>query len=241
MARLARFALPGYTQHVISRGHHRARVFRDNDDHRYFLEKLGAACAANACDLHAYVLMPNHVHLLVTPQEERGLSKTMQAIGRSYVRYFNDKYGLKGTLWEGRYRATLIDSERYFLVCSRYIELNPVRARGLVDDPVDYCWSSYRGNTGQAVDQLLTPHPVYRRLGSQPAERHSAYRDLFEKGFDVEDLTEIRNATNKAWPLGGDRFKAEIERKSGRRSLPLKRGGDRRSAAFQKSKRFGAN
>nr|WP_305908179.1 transposase [Methylomarinum sp. Ch1-1]MDP4520991.1 transposase [Methylomarinum sp. Ch1-1] len=164
MSRLPRFVLPGQPQHVIQRGNNRHIIFVVEEDYQYYLSKLTEACEKHHCDIHAYVLMTNHVHLLITPYVGNGISKVMQSVGRYYVQYFNRRYQRTGTLWEGRYKATLLNSDQYFLVCSRYIELNPVRA-GMVKSPEDYRWSSYRGNALNDDDPLLTNHCLYRSLG----------------------------------------------------------------------------
>jgi putative transposase len=168
--------------------------------------------------------MTNHVHLLATPSQEQSVSKTLQSVGRRYVQYFNYAYRRTGTLWEGRYRATVIDAERYLLTCMRYIELNPVRAQGMAEHPADYPWSSYRGNGLGAQDSLLTPHEVYRRLGRSASERQSRYRQLFRAQLSQADIEAIREATNKAWALGNERFRARIEALAGRRAAPLPTG-----------------
>lgn len=170
--------------------------------------------------------MTNHVHILATPESETALPKTMQSIGRRYVQYFNHSYDRTGTLWEGRYKATLIDSEQYLLTCMRYIELNPVRA-GMVDHPGDYPWSSYHANAQGKADALLSCHSLYRRLGRDDGERQAAYRQLFRAQISKADLDAIRDATNKAWALGNSRFGAKIEALSERRAMPLPRGRPR--------------
>lgn len=179
--------------------------------------------------IHAYVLMTNHVHLLATPEFEESLSKTMQSVGRRYVQYFNHTYQRTGTLWEGRYKSTLIQSERYLLTCMRYIELNPVRA-AMVEHPADYPWSSYRANAQGEENVLLTPHLLYRRLGPTTEARHKAYRQLFRAQIAKEELEAIRNATNKAWVLGEGRFRDKVEALSQRRAGPLPKGRPRLDA-----------
>ena len=153
MARLPRFVLPGQPQHVIQRGNNRQDIFRAKGDYHYYLEKLGEVADKHQCDIHAYVLMTNHVHLLVTPHQENSIGKMMQTLGRYYVQYFNDRYQRTGTLWEGRYKATLIDTEQYLLTCMRYIELNPVRAKNMAKHASEYPWSSYRCNAGTSRGQ----------------------------------------------------------------------------------------
>ncbi len=232
MARLPRFSLPGQPQHVIVRGNNRSEIFCADEDYRFYLEKLKLACEKHGCSLHAYVLMTNHVHLLITPWEEDSIGKSLQMIGRYYVQYFNYTYQRTGTLWEGRYKATLIDSESYLLTCMRYIELNPVRA-GMVGHPSEYPWSSYRFNALGQPDPLVTPHLQYRRLGKTDEERQSAYRQLFRHHIPEAGLAEIREATNKAWVLGSDRFKERIQKQLERRVEPAARGGDRKSEKFR--------
>jgi putative transposase len=234
MARLPRFALPGNPQHVIVRGNNREPIFNAEDDYHFYLAKLQDAAKKHQCEIHAYVLMTNHVHLLVTPRTVDGISKMIQMQGRYYVQYFNYTYRRSGTLWEGRYKASLIDSEAYALTCYRYIELNPVRAN-MVENPAEYPWSSYRGNALGINDKLLTPHPLFLALGGSDDERQAAYRALFEGHFDEQTLDELRSSINKAWVLGSDRFKSMVEAQLNRRASPLPKGGDRKSEKFGKS------
>ena len=232
MARLPRYVIPGQPQHVIQRGNNRMDVFRSDEDHRFYLEKLKEASAKHECQIHAYVLMTNHVHLLVTPETEHGIGKTMQMLGRYYVQYFNYSYQRTGTLWEGRYRATIIDSEQYLLTCMRYIELNPVRAQNMADHPSEYAWSSYGYNALGKEDDLITPHNEYKRLGRKNNERQATYRQLFRAKIPEGSLAEIREATNKAWVLGSDRFKRKIEKAANRPVASQGRGGDRKSEEY---------
>ena len=232
MARLPRFIIPGQPQHVIVRGINREPIFCREEDYRFYLEKLTYACIKYQCDVHAYVLMSNHVHLLMTPQTEDGIGKVMQTLGRYYVQYFNFHYQRTGTLWEGRYKATLIDSETYLLTCCRYIELNPVRAQGMVDHPSKYPWSSYHCNALGRGNNNITPHSLYLRLGDTDEDRQKAYRALFKSQITEITLKEIRQATNKAWLLGDSQFKQKIEKQLNRRVTPLPRGGDRKSKAY---------
>jgi putative transposase len=224
--------LPGYPQHLIQRGHHQERILYEEDDYWFLWEKIGAAAKKFRCDLHAYVLMPNHIHLLLTPKIENGVGKLMQYVGRYYVQHFNAQHGRTGTLWEGRYRATLIDPKAHLLELSHYIEANPVRA-GLVEQVGDYAWSSYGANALGEDDSLVTPHPEYLRLGRSTKARRAAYRAEAERGLDAAVLQQIRDSTNKAWVLGDPQFCEEIEPLLNRRALPRQRGGDRRSAAFR--------
>lgn len=226
MARLPRYVVPGQPQHVIQRGNNREPIFADEADYRFYLECLLEAAQREALALHAYVLMTNHVHLLATPDTETSLSRVLQSVGRRYVQYFNRTYDRTGTLWEGRYKATLIDSERYLLTCMRYIELNPVRA-GMVDHPGDYPWSSYPANARGKVQSLVTPHSLYRGLARTDNARQAAYCRLFRAHLNQSEIEAIREATNKAWVLGNDRFRDKIETLSGRRTAPLPRGRPR--------------
>lgn len=234
MARLPRYAVAGQPQHVIQRGNNREAIFRSDGDRRFYLEKLRLAAAKHGCRLHAYVLMTNHVHLLVTPTTENGVGKLMQAVGRYYVQYFNYCYRRTGTLWEGRYRATLIESEQYLLTCMRYIELNPVRAKHMTEHPSDHRWSSYGYNAVGQEDPLVTPHPEYQRLGATPEERQTAYRQLFRARIPEMSLEAIREATNKAWVLGSDRFTRKMAKVTDRPTASQGRGGDRKSDDYRK-------
>jgi putative transposase len=176
--------------------------------------------------------MTKHVHLLVTPQEEQSIGKVMQMLGRYYVQYYNFTYRRTGTLWEGRYKATLIDSEAYLLTCMRYIELNPVRA-GMVAHPSEYPWSSYRRNALGQPNEIVTPQLEYQRLGKTDEERQAAYRQLFKHHITETSMNEIRNATNKAWVLGNDQFKQRIQKQLERRVEPNAKGGDRKSENYK--------
>ena len=232
MARLPRYVLVGQPQHVIVRGNNREPIFYADDDYRFYLETLKKACAKHQCDVHAYVLMTNHVHLLITPHKSDGLSKVIQMLGRYYVQYFNHTYQRTGTLWEGRYKATLIDSEHYALGCYRYIELNPVRA-GMVNHPAEYPWSSYATNALGKKNELVVGHALYKRLGQNSQHRCEAYRGLFDVEIPQKTIEEIREATNKSWVLGSDFFKEMIEDKINRPMNPKVKGGDRKSKVFK--------
>lgn len=223
MARLPRYELPGVPQHVIQRGNNRQAIFAAEGDYRAYLRWLKAAADEHGVKIHAYVLMTNHVHLLVTPGEPGAIGRVLQSLGRRYVQYFNYTYGRTGTLWEGRYRATVIDAERYFFTCSRYIELNPVRA-AMVARPEDYPWSSFRHNALGISDDQISPHELFLGLGSERAARVEAYRRLFDIDPLDTEIAAIRGATNAGWVLGNERFKDEIERLAQRRGSPLPRG-----------------
>lgn len=225
--RKPRFNMPGSPQHVIQRGNNRQATFFAEEDYRVYLECLAEAAQKYECPIHAYVLMTNHVHLLVTPGQPESLSRMMQSVGRRYVQYINYSYKRSGTLWEGRYKASLIQSEQYLLTCMRYIELNPVRAN-MVDRPEDYKWSSYRANACGAKDDLLIPHIEYDALGANSESRQEAYRALFYAQLDPEMLAEVRTSLNGELVTGTGRFKAEIETMLGRQVQMGKRGRPRK-------------
>ncbi|HEC29336.1 MAG TPA: transposase [Gammaproteobacteria bacterium] len=228
MARLPRIYVKNQPQHIIQRGNNREPIFVDKQDYLFYLKCLQEAVKNHELHVHAYVLMTNHVHLLASPQQESSTGKVMQSIGRRYVQYFNYRYDRTGTLWEGRYKSTLIDSEQYLLICMRYIELNPVRAN-MVSHPKEYRWSSHRINALSEPGEWIKPHIVYRRLGNDIAEREKAYRALFRNHLPLRAIEDIREATNKAWVLGPDRFKKKMERLAGRRSAPLPKGRPRQA------------
>lgn len=213
MARLPRFVIPGQPQHIIQRGNNRQVIFAAEADYQFFRDALAEAANKHGLAIHAYIWMTNHIHLLATPGADDSISKVFQSVGRRYVQYFNYTYQRSGTLWEGRYRATVVDSEQYLLTLMRYIELNPVRAN-MVAHPRDYPWSSHAfnalGETGPNSN-WLTPHPEYSRLGRSPDERQSAYRQLFKAAISGQDLKSIRESTHKGWALGGERFKEKVE------------------------------
>ena len=223
MARLGRYYVPGQVLHVIQRGNDRKAVFFAEDDYAQYREWLIAAADVNGLKVHAHVLMPNHVHLLVTPEEAESLPRTMQSLGRRYVRFINARRKRTGTLWEGRYRAAPIDSDEYFVSCCCYIELNPVRAR-LVEYPKQYRWSSYRAHAEGKDDPLAGFHAVFRRLGRTVEARTQAYRALFRQKLDPAFVAALRAATNGGWALGDEGFRKEIEDAAGRRVAPLPRG-----------------
>lgn len=232
MARLKRLYLQGCAQHIIQRGNNRQACFYHEADYKYYLHLLNKSARQYGVGLHAFVLMTNHVHLLATPKEELSVSRMMQSLGRSYVQYINYTYERTGTLWEGRYKSTLVDSDYYCLVVSRYIELNPVRAK-MVEHPGEYPWSSFQSNGMGKEIELLTPHYLYQELGSTKASRLNAYNHLFKDHITKKTIKEIREATNKGWALGSDRFRDEIEEVCGRAAQKRKRGGDRKSKAYQ--------
>ena len=221
--RLPRYFVEGYPQHVIQRGNNRDVIFASDADYRFYLECLAEAAEKHRLYIHSYVLMTNHVHLLATPENEESLPKTMQSIGRRYVQYFNRTYRRTGTLWEGRYKATVIDTDQYFMACSRYVELNPVRA-GMVSHPDEYPWSCYSVNALGESAEFVTPHSNYLALGRDNVACQRAYQSLFDTALTDQEIKDIREFTGKGWALGDDRFKERVEVLSQRRATPLSRG-----------------
>jgi putative transposase len=223
MARLPRLSVPGYPHHVIQRGNNRQAIFLDQADRQQMLELLEAQARLFEVAIHAYVLMDNHLHLLLTPQTANGLSRMMQAVGRRYVRYFNDRHGRSGTLWEGRYKSTLVETERYLLACMCYIDLNPVRA-GLAGQARDYAWSSHGHYAGLRSDRLISPHPLYWELGNTPFAREAAYARLVQEGLSAVQQQELTDSALKGWALGSPAFIAELQKKTDRRLSKAKAG-----------------
>ena len=223
MARLARVAPVGVPQHIIQRGNDRQACFAGEEDMKAYLNWLKEMSKKHKVDVHAWVLMTNHVHLLCTPQEKNAVSRMMQSIGRMYVRYYNYTYQRSGTLWEGRYKSCLVQSERYLLEVYRYIELNPVRAN-MIAEPSDYSWSSYAINALGVESDLQAPHPEYIALGKTKAERLNNYRELFKAYVDIKLLEEIRTSINKGLALGNECFTTQIETLTNKRVTPRKPG-----------------
>jgi putative transposase len=201
----------------------RQAVFFNAQDYELYLDTLRAAASQFDCSIHAFVLMTNHTHLLITPRTKRSLPLLMQAMGRGYVQKLNRRYNRTGTLWQGRYKACLIQDDPYLLTCYRYIELNPVRA-GMVRLPGDYRYSSYRHNATGKSDSLLTAHPVYQSLATTQEKRLAAYRALFADEISPELLELVRSTTNACRVLGNDAFKDQIETMLGRSVRPGKPG-----------------
>ena len=223
MARLPRLTVTDYPHHVILRGNNRQDIFKTPTDFERMHELLLIHSQEQQVEVHSYVFMSNHLHLLLTPRVDQALPKMMQAVGRSYVRYFNQKHGRTGTLWEGRYRATLIQAERYLLACMVYIDLNPVRA-DMVEQPLDYRWSSHSQYVGPRSDRLVTPHALYWALGNTPFSREAAYAELVQAGVARDQQSALINATLKAWALGDDAFMQQLEGQTTRRLLKGKAG-----------------
>lgn len=228
MPRPPRINIPDVTFHVVQRGNDRGRTFFEDGDFKRYLLLLRRISRRYATDVHAYVLMSNHVHLLMTSRRQHGISLTMQQLGSAYVRYVNDRYARTGTLWEGRFRSSPVDSDYYCLACYRYIELNPVRA-GMVAAPEDYRWSSFRENVGLRSLSIVTPHVSFIDLASQPHERHRRYRRIVEESLPERTLATLRDSTRKGVPIGSERFVGLIERKTGKAMHGRKPGRPRSS------------
>lgn len=216
MARLPRIAVPGFPHHVLQRGNNRQPIFLSAADRRVMLGLLDAYATRFEVAMHAYVLMDNHFHLLLTPRQEDSLSGMMQALGRRYVRYFNDTHGRSGTLWEGRYKSALVQTERYLLACMVYIDLNPVRA-AMVAQPQDYPWSSHGHYIGARNDRMLSPHALFWELGNTPFARESRYRDLVQAGVTSRQQVDLTRSVLTGWALGDADYVAALQKRTGRR------------------------
>jgi len=210
MPRKPRFFVPGAPVHVVQRGHNRSAIFFEDLDYLEYLRCLKQAADNYGCEIHAYVLMTNHVHLLLTPVRADSVARLFQSLGRHYVRYINANYQRHGSLWEGRYKCNVIESKTYLLSCMRYIEMNPVRA-GMVDHPAKYRWSSYAANALGTDNAILTAQAEYAALAQLPENRQSAYRGLFDKVTSFDELALLREALQTGTPLGNEKFKAVIE------------------------------
>jgi putative transposase len=227
MPRRPRLTLPNVPLHLIQRGNNRQACFIADEDHRFYLDWLGEYANKIGVHIHAYVLMTNHVHLLVSAERGGAPGDMMKALGQRYVQYFNKTYRRSGTLWEGRYRSCPTQAETYLLACQRYIELNPVRA-SMVEHPADHRWSSYRANAQGETNPLVTPHDLYQALGPDPQTRQAAYRELFRHELEPGMVDHIRQATNGNYALGSALFGAQIETALKQRALPGKAGRPRK-------------
>ena len=216
MARLPRLTLPGNPHHVVQRGNNRQAIVHDDEDRERLLAGIREHAASAQVAVHAYVLMTNHLHLLATPATSDGLPQMMQALGRGYVRHFNRRHLRSGTLFEGRYRSAVIEAERHLLACMAYIDLNPVRA-GMVAQPQDYPWSSYRHHVGLRHEDWLTPHPLYWALGNTPFDREAAYTNLVHAGLPERQRAALGEAVHSGWAMGSPDFVAELQKHTDRR------------------------
>ena len=229
MARLPRLSLPGYPHHVILRGNNRQAIFSCPADYQTLLDLIEEHARKSGVAVHAYVLMSNHFHLLVTPEAADSLSRMMQAVGRRYVRYFNDRQGRSGTLWEGRYRSTPIQAETYLLTCMAYMDLNPVRA-GLVAEARDYPWSSHGHYIGLRSDRLVTPHPLFWTLGNTPFAREAAYADMVRVGVSASQQAALTESALSGWALGNADFLTDLQKRTERRVVKTLVGRPARKA-----------
>lgn len=223
MARLPRLTLAGYPHHIIQRGNDRQSIVRDDQDRQRLLDLWAEHARTFKVAIHAWVIMDNHFHLLATPETQEGLPQMMQAVGRAYVRYFNLRHQRTGTLWEGRYRSNLIESERYLLACMVYIDLNPVRA-GMVAQPEDFRWSSHRHCIGQASNKLVTPHALFWALGNTPFAREAAYAELVRQGLMQRDKDDLTRTALSGWALGSEAFVGSLQEGTTRRLSPGRAG-----------------
>jgi putative transposase len=226
MPRRPRIQLDGVPLHIVQRGHNREPCFFSEEDYACYLQWLSEALAENQCALHAYVLMSNHVHLLLTPKKAEAVPRLIMSLGRRYVQYVNRIHGRTGTLWDSRYKSSVIQAQTYLFACQRYIELNPVRA-AMVRDPAHYRWTSYRHNALGAADSHLAPHALYTGLGPSPKARQAAYRALFRKPLEPAVIDDLRLALNQNQPIGNSRFYARIEKLTGERREARPRGRPR--------------
>lgn len=208
MPRLTRLFLPDVPLHLIQRGNNRQCCFHDRQDYQVYLKLLFEH--AQGCRIHAYVLMSNHVHLLLSADTAASSAALMKALAQRYAQYFNWRHRRSGSLWDGRYKSCLVQSETYFMLCQRYIELNPVRA-GMVNFPAQYCWSSYRCNAEGKVDRLVSPHSIYERLGLSAADRQQAYRALFQETLPQQTVNTLRDGINGNFAVGEQQFLHELK------------------------------
>jgi putative transposase len=216
MARLPRLTVPGYPHHIVQRGNNRQAIFSDATDYELLLSLIDEHARKQQVAVHGYVLMSNHFHLLATPETLEGIPQMMQAVGRRYVRHYNLRHARTGTLWEGRYRSTLIQAERHLLACMVYMDLNPVRA-AMVADPADYSWSSHGHFIGRRADKLITPHPLYWELGNTPFARDGAYAEMVRSGISEEQRKALGESVNRGWALGDADYVADLQRRTQRR------------------------
>ena len=223
MARQPRLILSNQPHLILQRGIDKQAIFRDDEDQQRFHAWLRECARLYRVAVHAYVFLPAQLVLLATPADADGLALMMQKVGRHYVPWFNKKYGRSGTLFEGRFRTSLVDAVPYLLACSRFLELAPVAAR-LAPSPADYRWSSHAHHAGVRPDALVTDHMLYWNLGNTPFQREAAYSELVQQGYGSEEGELIGTALAKGWPVGSHAFKAELEKKTRRQILPAKRG-----------------
>ena len=235
MPRRSRIIVPDIPLHIIQRGNNRQSCFFADEDYLFYLDWLEEYARSTGCSIHAYVLMTNHVHLLLTPRKWDSAANLMKRLGQRYVQYINRTYTRSGTLWEGRFRSCIIQQQQYLFICQRYIEMNPVRA-GMVEHPGEYRWSSYQVNGQGKQSDLISPHFLYQSLGRTDTERLTAYRALFGHDLESGDIDKIRKSTNGNFALGTTRFNEEISEMLGRRVTPGKVGRPKKETAVSKLK-----
>ena len=233
MPRRSRLIVPGIPLHVIQRGNNRQACFFTDEDYQCYLDWLDEYSKKTGCAIHGYVLMTNHLHLLLTPKKSDSAGNLMKLVGQRYVQYINRTYKRSGTLWEGRFRSSIIQQQDYLFTCQRYVEMNPVRA-GIVKHPGDYPWSSYRVNGQGAESRLITPHILYMDLGPKDEERQATYRELFRHALEPGEIDKVRKATNGNFVLGTNRFTKEISEILGCRVTPGKAGRPRKETELKK-------
>lgn len=233
MPRRSRIIVPDIPLHIIQRGNNRQACFFVDQDYLSYLEWLQEYAKSSDCSIHSYVLMTNHVHLLLTPRHPHSAGDLMKRLGQRYVQYINRTYNRSGTLWEGRFRSSIVQQEEYLFTCQRYIEMNPVRAE-MVKHPGEYRWSSYRINGQGEKSDVITPHFLYQDIGNTARERQMAYRELFRHKLEPGEIDKIRKATNGNFALGTDRFNEIISKMICRRAYPGKAGRPRKRDGWEK-------
>jgi len=231
MARLPRIVVPNQPMHIMHRGNNRQNIFESEEDMVRIKEDIAISLEKTSCFLHSYVIMTNHFHLLITPTDKIALSKFMQSVANRYVRYYNSQHNRTGTIWEGRFKSCLVDSDHYLLTLYRYIEMNPVRA-GMVEAPTDYRWSSFHHNALAKPDGLITEHPLYSDLGKIPDQRYRHYRELFDQPVNQKEDSRIAEATMKGEVFGSKSFHEQIGKLVNRTTRLTSHGGDRKSEAY---------
>ena len=234
MARLPRIVIPNQPLHIIHRGNNRQDIFESEEDMTRIREDIATSLSKTKCRLHAYVIMTNHLHLLITPEDKVQLKTFMQSMANRYVRYFNAKYQRTGTLWEGRYKSCLVDSDHYLFTLYQYIEMNPLKA-GMVEEIADYPWSSYRHNALGQIDPLISEHELYENLGASSERRCEAYLKMFDRLNTVKQDSQITNATLRGEALGDDEFHQKISKLISRPTKLSAHGGDRKSETYNQA------
>ena len=232
MARLPRIVIPNQPLHIIHRGNNRQDIFKSEDDIVRVKEDISNSLSKSDCSLHAYVIMTNHLHLLITPKSKEQLAVFMQSMANRYVLYFNAIHQRTGTIWEGRFKSCLVDSEHYLFTLYKYIEMNPVKAN-MVKDIADYKWSSYGHNASGQTDRLITEHLLYKELGKNTEQRCENYKKMFMQFNTIKQDSQITEATMRGEVLGSDSFHSKINRLISRVTKLSAHGGDRKSEGYR--------